>query len=127
MVEDHAIIVQTPANMRRLLALLRSIVHAILTHNQPKNIISQPLIRDLPRPYDGLGSGLLAKFSSRSPGVCVLDGETILVELCGVRSDQAREALTGRINNIQITVGTIIPAQANVGTRRLRVCGIHLD
>ena len=48
-VEDHAIIVESPANMRRLLALLSSIVHAILTHDQPKNIISQAQIRELSR------------------------------------------------------------------------------
>jgi hypothetical protein len=40
-VEDHAIIVQSPANMRRLLALLSSIVHAILTDNRPKSLFQR--------------------------------------------------------------------------------------
>src|SRR5260370_30841730 len=65
--------------------------------------------------------------TSRSPRVRVFDSETILVKLCRVRSHQTREALSGRINHEQITVRTIVPAQANVGARSLSIGGIHLD
>jgi len=81
----------------------------------------------MPRLFDGLGSGLLAKFSSRPPRVRVFDCEAVLVELRRVRCNQASETLACGVNNVQITVGTVIPAQANIRTGGLIVGGVHLD
>jgi hypothetical protein len=85
----------------------------------------------LPRLYDGLASGLVAKISSRPPGVCVFDGKAVLIELRRVRCNQTSETLTCHVNNVQITIGAVIPAQANIsagglivgGTIVLLICG----
>jgi len=64
--------------------------------------------------------------TSWSPSAGACDGEPIYVKLCRVRGHQAREALTSLVNE-QISVRTIIPAQADVRARSLWVGGIHLD
>src|SRR2546426_2045949 len=66
-------------------------------------------------------------FTSRAPGICELNGETVLIELRRVRCNQTRKALACSVDNIQITVGTIVPAQANVCARRLVVGSVHLE
>src|SRR5881396_7232 len=65
-------------------------------------------------------------FTSRSPRICDFDGEAVFVELRRVCCDQAGETLTCRVDHEQVTVGTIIPAQPNVGTRALIVSSVHL-
>src|SRR5437667_7856595 len=66
-------------------------------------------------------------FTSRSPRICDFDGEAVLGELRRVCCDQAGETLTCRVDHEQVTVGTIIPAKTNVGTRALIVSGVHLQ
>ena len=62
-----------------------------------------------------------------TPRVRELDGEAVLVELGRVLSDQAGEARARCVNDVQIAIGTVIPAQSKVGAHRLRIGGIHLD
>src|SRR5207247_2419433 len=66
-------------------------------------------------------------FTSRSPSVCELDGEAIFIELWRVGGNQAGKALARSVDHKQVTVGTIIPAQTNVGTRALIVSSVHLQ
>src|ERR1700693_4798672 len=100
---------RAPQNTRRLPDCSRD-----SDRQSAKIICSQAQIPVLPHLYDGLGSGLLPMFSSRPPGVRVFDGEAVLVELRWVRCNQASETLTCRVNNVQITIGAVIPAQANI-------------
>src|SRR5437763_6712163 len=65
-------------------------------------------------------------FTSWSPGVCKLDGEAIFIELWRIRGDETGKTLAGRVDHEQVTVGTVIPAQPNVGTRALIVSSVHL-
>ena len=62
-----------------------------------------------------------------TPRVRELDGEAVLVELGRVLRHQASESRASRVNDVQITIGTVIPAQSKVGAHRLRIGGIHLD
>ena len=66
-------------------------------------------------------------FTSRPPGIREFDGEAVFVELRRVRCDQAGETLTCRVNHVQVAVGTVIPAQPNVGAGGLVVSGVHLE
>src|SRR5260370_318783 len=66
-------------------------------------------------------------FTSRSPGICEFNGEAIFIELWWVCRNQAREALPGSIDHIQVAVRTIIPSQANVCGCRLSVGRVHLE
>src|SRR5215469_4571268 len=66
-------------------------------------------------------------FTSRSPGVCEFDGETVFIELWRVGCNQTCKTLAGSVDHEQITVGTVIPAQPYVGTRALIVSGVHLQ
>src|SRR5437773_2642191 len=66
-------------------------------------------------------------FTSRSPGISEFNGEAILVELWRVGSHQTGKALAGRIDNVEVTVGTIIPSQSDVCARGLVVGGVHLQ
>src|SRR6266571_6841860 len=65
-------------------------------------------------------------FTSRSPGVCELDDEVILIVLGRVYGHQTGEPLAGRVDDVEVAVRAIVPSQANVGTRRLRVGCVHL-
>jgi hypothetical protein len=67
------------------------------------------------------------RFLSRSPGVGELDGQSVLVELRRIRRNQAGKGLARRIDHIQITVGTIVPAQANIRTGSFCISGIRLQ
>ena len=62
-----------------------------------------------------------------APRVCELDGEAVLVELRRVHCHQTGEALARSIDDVQITVRTVIPAEANVGAGALIICGVHLQ
>ena len=62
-----------------------------------------------------------------APGIRELDGQSVLVELRRIRRNQAGKGLTRRVDHIQITVGPIIPAQANVRTRGFRIRGVRLE
>src|SRR5205823_9439691 len=66
-------------------------------------------------------------FTSRSPRVCELDGEAIFIELWRICGDQAGKTLAGSVDHEQIAIGTVIPAQPNVGTRALIVSSVHLQ
>jgi len=66
-------------------------------------------------------------FASGPPRICELDRETVLVELGRVHCDQASEALARGVDQIQITVGAVVPTQTNVGARALTVRGVHLE
>src|SRR2546422_10089557 len=66
-------------------------------------------------------------FASRSPGICKLNGKTVLVELQRVCRNQARKSLTCSVDHIQIAIRTIIPAQTNVCAGGLIVGGVHLQ
>ena len=65
--------------------------------------------------------------TSRTPGICVLDDEAVLVVLRRIYSDQTGKALARRIDHVQVTIGPVVPSQANVGACALRVGGIHLE
>src|SRR5215472_16213030 len=64
-------------------------------------------------------------FTSRSPRISELEDEAVLVILRGIYRDQTGETLPGRINDVKVAVGSIVPSQANVCARRLRVGGVH--
>jgi hypothetical protein len=55
---------------------------------------------------------------SRSKGIGVLDYETVLVKLDGIRGCQARKLLTCGIDDVEITIGAVIPAQTSVGVEK---------
>src|SRR5215467_4082284 len=59
--------------------------------------------------------------TSRTPGVCELDGKAIFVVLRRVCGDQTGEPLACRIDKEQIAVWPIVPPQADVCTCRLGV------
>src|SRR5215469_16465304 len=65
-------------------------------------------------------------FTSRSPGVCELDDEAVFVVLRRIYRHQAGETLASRVDDIQVAVRAIVPSQANIRARRLRVGGVHL-
>src|SRR5215469_15051935 len=65
-------------------------------------------------------------FTSRTPGICEFNGEAIFVKLRWVRCDEAGKPLAGSVDDKQIAIGTVIPAQPNVGTHGLVVRRIHL-
>src|SRR5215470_14175895 len=65
--------------------------------------------------------------TSRSPGVCELDDEAVLVILRWILRDQACKALVCGVDDVQVAIGAVIPTQANVGTDRLCVGRIHLN
>ncbi len=65
--------------------------------------------------------------TSGPPRICELDGEPILVELRRIRCDQAGEALACRVDDVQVTVGTVIPAEADIRAGGLIVGGVHLE
>src|SRR5581483_6304265 len=60
-------------------------------------------------------------FTSRPPGVCELDDEAVLVILQGICRDQTGETLPRRIDDVQVAIESIVPSQANIRARRLRV------
>src|SRR5438093_1480522 len=66
-------------------------------------------------------------FTSWSPEVCELDGEAIFIELWRICGDQTGKTLSGSVDHEQIAIGTVIPAQPNVGTRALIVSSAHLQ
>src|SRR5215469_10128729 len=66
-------------------------------------------------------------FTSRSPGICELDDEAVLVILRRIYRDQTGETLDGCIDDVEVAVRPIVPSQANVCARGLRVGGIHLE
>src|SRR6266446_5212417 len=65
--------------------------------------------------------------ASRSPGISELDDEAVLVVLGRIFRNQAGKALARSIDNVKIAVGTVIPAQANIGAGCLVVGGVHLN
>ena len=70
---------------------------------------------------------MFARIALRSPGVRELDGELVLIKLRRIRCNEAGEALTSSVDDIKIAVGPVVPSQANVCTRGLRIRGVHLD
>ncbi len=73
------------------------------------------------------GRGSQSLRNSRPPGIRELDGKTVLVKLRWIGCHQASEALTCRVNNVQVTVGTVIPPQADVCAGALIIGGVHLQ
>src|SRR5712691_2148806 len=65
--------------------------------------------------------------TSWSPGVRELDSETVLIKLRRVHRHQTGETLARGIDHIQITVRTVVPAQANVSAGALIIRGVHLQ
>src|SRR5439155_20906816 len=65
-------------------------------------------------------------FASRSPRICELYGETVFVKLSWADSCEAGELLARSVDHIKIAIGTVIPAQADIGARSLCVGSINL-
>src|SRR6266852_6450947 len=65
-------------------------------------------------------------FTSRSPRVCVLDGETVFVKLSWADSCEAGELLSRSVDHVKIAIGAVVPAQPDVGARSLCVGGVNL-
>lgn len=65
--------------------------------------------------------------SSWLPGIREFDSETILVKLGRIRRDKAREALTRRVNHVQVAIGTVVPTKTNIRTGGLSVGRVHLQ
>src|SRR2546426_10800447 len=72
-------------------------------------------------------SGLDSSTSSWRKRVGVLDCETVFSELHWIRHCQARKTRSGRVNDVQVAVRTVIPPQADIRTRPLRICSVHLQ
>src|SRR5690348_9697506 len=75
-------------------------------------------------------SGCRAKLSCLQrlalPGVCVFDGEARFANLRRVCRSQAGELCADVIDDIEIAVGAIVVAQAQIGAHRLIIRRIHL-
>src|SRR5216683_3070602 len=65
-------------------------------------------------------------FTSRSPRVCELDGETVFVKLSWADGCKAGELLSRSVDHIEIAIGAVVPAQPDVGDRSLCVGGVNL-
>src|SRR6266705_5101760 len=65
-------------------------------------------------------------FTSRSPRICELNGETVFVKLSRADSCEAGELLTRSVDHVKIAIGTVVPAQPDIGTRSLCVGSVNL-
>src|SRR5438552_3033985 len=61
------------------------------------------------------------------PGVGPLYREAVLKELCGVGGSKAGETLSCGVDDVQIAVGTVIPAQPHVCASCLGISRIELQ
>src|SRR3989441_8967739 len=65
-------------------------------------------------------------FTSRSPRICELYGETVFVKLNWADSCEAGELLTRCVDHVEIAIGTVVPSQSDIGARRLCVGSVNL-
>src|SRR6266487_2435253 len=65
-------------------------------------------------------------FTSRSPSICELDGETVFVKLSWADSCEAGELLSCSVDHVKIAIGAVVPAQTDVGARSLCVSSVDL-
>src|SRR5450759_1651120 len=65
-------------------------------------------------------------FTSRSPRICVLNGETVFVELSWADSGEAGKFLTRSVDHVKIAIGTVVPSQPDIGASSLCVGSVNL-
>src|SRR5712692_9135683 len=65
-------------------------------------------------------------FTSRSPRICELNGESFFVILSRADSCEAGELLTRSVDHVKIAVGTVVPSQPDIGARSLYVGSVNL-
>src|SRR5215469_6576066 len=65
--------------------------------------------------------------TSRPPGICVHDDEAVLVILRRILRYQTGKALARGIDDIQVAVRAVIPAQSNIGAGGLIIGSVHLN
>src|SRR6266581_1291845 len=65
-------------------------------------------------------------FTSRSPRICELNGESVFVKLSWADSREAGELLTRGVDHVKIAIGAVVPSQPDIGTRSLCVGSVNL-
>ena len=62
----------------------------------------------------------------RPEGIGVLDDESVLIKLNWVDDCQAGELLARSVDDVQVTIRTVVPSQPDIGAGSLCVGGINL-
>src|SRR6266566_1912004 len=65
-------------------------------------------------------------FTSRSPRICELNGETVFVKLSWADSCETGELLSRCVDQVKIAIGTVVPSQSDIGARSLCVGSVNL-
>ncbi len=62
----------------------------------------------------------------RPEGIGVLDDESVFIKLSWVDGCQAGELLARSVDDVQVTIGTVVPSQPDIGAGSLCVGSINL-